>query len=181
MRSRCRPKGWAESIGFRWPTPGDASVLRASSPRPDQGGSVKPLMQADFVSGAWCNVVAPQSDFDRRRFAPSVALANPTTPASADADLRPLVAPASVPSPPIGGSADAGGSHVPLAPTRAPSRRWWSAYTDDGGRSEFPLEPPSFATQWWAARRPFIVSKDSSVALPLIRVSQTLSRAGRYV
>ncbi len=176
---RCRPMVWAESIGFRWPTPERASGQRASSPRPDQGGSVKASCRPTFVSGSCRLEVAPQSDFDRRRFTQSDAFANPTTPASAAADLRPSVAPASVPSPPIGGSADAGGSHETSSPTRAPSRRWWSAYTDDGGRSEFPLEPPSFASLWWAVSRPSIDSKDSTVALPPIRVSQTLSRAGR--
>jgi hypothetical protein len=182
MRDRCRPMVWAESIGFRWPTPGYASGQRASSPRPDQGGSVKASCRPTFVSGCSRLEVAPQSDFDRRRFTQSDAFANPTTPASAAADLRPSVASASVPSPPTGGSADAGGSHVPLAPTRAPSRRWWSAYTDDdGGRSEFPLGPPSFASRWRASERPLIGFKDSTVALPLIRVPQALSRAGRNV
>ena len=180
--NRCRPMVWAESIGFRWPTPGYASGQRASSPRPDQGGSVKASCRPTFISESCRLEVAPQSDFDRRRFTQSDAFANPTTPASAAADLRPSVSPASVPSPPAGGSADAGGSHVPLAPTRSPSSRWWSAYTDDdGGRSEFPLEPPSFASLWMAVARPSTNRKDSTVALPLFRVPQALSRAGRYV
>ena len=165
---------WAERVGFQWPTPGYASGQRASSPRPDQGGSVKASCRPTFISGSCRLEVAPQSDFDRRRFTQSDAFANPTTPASA-------VANAPVPSP-LCGSADAGGSHVPLAPTRSPSSRWWSAYTDDdGGRSEFPLEPPSFASLWWASQRPFIGLKDSIVALPLTRVSQALSRPGRYM
>lgn len=164
---------WAERIGFQWPTPGDASGQRASSPRPDQGGSVKASCRPTFVSERSGLEVAPQSDFDRRRFAASYAFANPTTPASA-------VANAPVPSP-LCGSADAGGSHETSSPTRSPASRWWSAYTDDGVRSEFPLEPPSFAYLWWAVERPPIDWKDSTVALPLFRVSQSLSRAGRYV
>ena len=172
--NRCRPKGWAENIGFRWPTPRATSGQRASSPRPDQGGSVKASCRPTFAFGSSVKVVAPQSDFDRRRFASSVAFANPTTPASA-------VANAPVPSP-LCGSADAGGSHVPAAPTRTPARRWWSAYTDDdGGRSEFPLEPPSFATLWWAATRPSTDRKNSTAALPPFHVSQALSRAWRGV
>jgi len=180
--NRCRPMVWAESIGFRWPTPERASGQRASSPWPDQGGSVKASCRPTFVSGGPRSEVALQSDFDRRRFTQSGAFANPTTPASAAADLRPLVAPASVPSPAVAGSADAGGSHVPPAPTRAPARRWWSAYTDDdGGRSEFPLEPPSFATLWWAVARPFTLLNDPTVALPLFRASQALTQGGRYM
>ena len=180
--NRCRPMVWAERVGFRWPTPGYASGQRASSPRPDQGGSVKASCRPTFVSGSCRLEVAPQSDFDRRRFTQSDAFANPTTPASADADFRPSVSPASVSSPANAGSADAGGSHMTPSPTRTPPRRWWSAYTDDdGGRSELPLEPPSFASLWWAAERPFIVLKDSTVALPLIRDPQALSRGGRYV
>jgi hypothetical protein len=182
MRHRCRPMVWAEKVGFRWPTPERASGQRASSPRPDQGGIVKASCRPTFISGSSRLEVTPQSDFDRRRFTQSDAFANPTTPASAAADLRPSVSPASVPSPPAGGSADAGGSHVPLAPTRAPSSRWWSAYTDDdGGRSEFPLEPPSFASLWWAVRRPSIDWKDSIVTLPLTHVSRALSSPGRYM
>jgi hypothetical protein len=182
MRTRCRPMVWAESIGFRWPTPGNASGQRASSPRPDRGGIVKASCRPTFVSGSCRLEVAPQSDFDRRRFTQSDAFANPTTPASAAADFRPSVSPASVPSPPAGGSADAGGSHVTPSPTRSPTSRWWSAYTDDdGGRSEFPLEPPSFASLWWTAMRPFIVLKDSTVAFPLVRVSQAHSQTGRYM
>lgn len=172
--SRCRPIVWAEAIGFQWPTPGDASSHRASSPRPDQGGSVKASCRPTFVSASCRLEVAPQSDFDRRRFTASDAFANPTTPASA-------VANAPVPSP-LCGSADAGVSHVPLAPTPSPSSRWWSAYTDDdGGPREFPLGPPSFAPLWRAVTRPFIVLKDSTVALPLIRDPQALPRAGRYM
>jgi hypothetical protein len=170
---KCRPKGWAESIGFQWPTPGQASSPRASSPRPDQGGSVKPSCRPTFVSEFGLIEVAPQSDFDRRRLASSNAFANPTTPASA-------VASATVPSPPASGSADAGGSHETRSPTRAPTSRVWSASADDdGGRSEFPLEPPSFAAQWWAVKRPSSDWKDSAVDLPLFRVSQALSRRRR--
>ena len=180
--NRYRPKGWAESVGFRWPIPGGASGQRASSPQPDQGGSVKASCRPTSAFGNLVKVVALQSDFDRRRFASSVAFANPTTPASAVADLRPSVSPAAVPSPAVAGSADAGGSHVPAAPTRAPARRWWSAYTDDdGGRSEFPLEPPSFAPLWWAVSRPLVVLNDSTAALPSLRVSQAPTRGGRYM
>lgn len=169
---RGRPLVWSEAVGFQWPTLGDASSHQASSPRPDQGGSVKASCRPTIVSGCWRIVVDPQSDFDRRRLATSRAFANPTTPASA-------VANAPVPSP-YSGSADAGGSHVPAAPTRAPTSRWWSASADDdGGRSEFPLEPPSFAALWWAVARPSISLQDSEVALPIFRVSQALSRAGR--
>ena len=178
---RSRPMLWAKGVGFHWPTVACASGRRASSPCPDQGGSVKASCRPTFVSGSFRLDVAPQSDFDRRRFTLSDTFANPTTPASAVADFRPSVSPAPVPSPPAGGSADAGGSYVSSSPTRAPSSRWWSAYTDDGGRSEFPLEPPSFASLGWAVKRPSIDWKDSTVALPLVHVSQALSRAGRYV
>ena len=179
--SRSRPIAWAERVGFHWPTVAFASGLRASSPCPDQGGSVKASCGPTFVSGSCRLEVAPQSDFDRRRFTSSDAFANPTTPASAVADFRPSVSPAPVPSPPARGSADAGGLHVTLSPTRAPASRWWSVYTDDGGRSEFPLEPPSFASLWWAVARPSIDWKDLTVALPFNHVSQALSRAGRYM
>ena len=174
------PKVLAEGVGFHWPTVACASGRRASSPCPDQGGSLKALMQADFVSEIVQAVIAPQSRFDRRRLASSDAFANPTTPASAVADFRPSVSPAPVPSP-LCGSADAGGSHVTPSPTRSPSSRWWSAYADDGGRSEFPLEPPSFASLWWAVIRPAIDWKRPIVALPLARVSQALSSPGRYM
>lgn len=171
---RGRPLVWAAAVGFQWPTVRDASGHRASSPQPDQGGSVKASCRPTFASEIWRIVVAPQSDFDRRRLATSLAFANPTTPASA-------VTCVPVPSP-YSGSADAGGSHVPLAPTRAPTSRWWSASADDdGGRSEFPLEPPSFATLWWAVSRPLISLDSSEPALPPCRVSQALSRARRYV
>ena len=179
---RCRPKGWAESVGFQWPIPRSASGQRASSPRPDQGGRVKASYRPTSVSGSSVNVVAPQSDFDRRRFTSSGAFANPTAPASAVADLRPSVSPAAVPSPAVAGSADTDGSHVPAAHTRAPATRWRSAYTDDdGGRSEFPLEPPSFATPGWAVTRPFSLFNDSTVALPLFRVSQAHTQGGRHM
>jgi hypothetical protein len=178
---RRRPMLWAESIGFQWPTRGNASGQRASSPRPDQGGSVKASCGPTFVSGSYRLKVAPQLDFDRRRFTQSGAFANPTTPASAIADFRPSVAPALVPSP-LCCSADAGGSHVTSSPTRSPSSRWWSVYTDDdGGRLEFPLEPPSFASLWWAVPRPSIDWKDSVVALPFTHVSQARSSPGRYM
>lgn len=173
------PKVLAEGVGFHWPTVACASGLRAFSPCPDQGGSLKALMQADFVSGLNDVVIAPQSRFDRRRLVQANAFTNPTTPASAVADFRPSVSPAPVPSP-LCGSADAGGSHVPAAPTRAPASRWWSAYADDGGRSEFPLEPPSFAALRMTAERSLIHWNDSVVALPRIRVSQARSWAGRY-
>lgn len=176
--TRYGPKVWAEAIGFHWPTVLDASGLRASSPCPDQGGSLKALMQADFVYGLNDVVIAPQSRFDRRRLATAGAFANPTTPASAVADFRPPVSPAAVPSL-LRCSADAGGSHVTLSPTPSPASRWWSAYADDGGRSEFPLEPPSFASYGMTAPRSLYDWKDSVVALPLNHASQTHSRAGR--
>jgi hypothetical protein len=177
--NRSRPKVLAEGAGFHWPTVAFASGLRASSPHPDQGGSLKALMQADFVSEIVAWVIDLQSRFDRRRLAQSEAFANPTTPASAVADfLRYRGSPAPVPSP-LCGSADAGGSHVTSSPTRSPTSRWWSAYADDGGRSEFPLEPPSFASWGMAAARPLIDWKGSVAALPPVRVSQARSRAGR--
>lgn len=176
---RYGPKVLAEGVGFHWPTVLTASGRRASSPCPDQGGNLKALMQANFVSKSAPLVIALQSRFDRRRLAQAVAFANPTTPASAVADFRPTVSPAAVPSP-LCGSADAGGSHETSSPTRAPTSRWWSAYADDGGRSEFPLEPPSFASLRRTAKRSLIDWKDSVVALPHFRVSQARSRAGRY-
>lgn len=168
---RYGPKVLAEGAGFHWPTVAFASGLRASSSCPDQGGSLKALMQADSVSKVVAWVIALQSRFDRRRLAQAVAFANPTTPASAVTD-------ATVPSP-YSGSADAGCSHVTSSPTRSPASRWWSAYADDGGRSEFPLEPPSFASLWRTAKRSLIDWKGSVVALPPFRVSQARSRDGR--
>lgn len=174
--NRYGPMVLPESVGFHWPTVAYASGLRASSPCPDQGGSVKASCRPTFVSECFRWEVAPQSAFDRRRFASSDAYTNPTTPASAVTDFRPSVGPVPVPSPPAGGSADAGGSHETSSPTRAPASRWWSAYTDDdGGRSEFPLEPPSFASLWWAVPRPSIDWKASIAALPLIHASQALT------
>ena len=166
--TRCRPRGLAESVGFRWPTLGAASALRTSSPRTDQGGSVKASCRPTFLSEFRCAVVAPQSDFDRRRFAPADASANPTTPASAGDDSSLSVAPPPVPSPPDGVSADAVAEHEPAAPTRTPASRWWSAYTDDVGRSEFPLDkPPSFAPQGPVV----ITTGDREVASPSFRES----------
>jgi hypothetical protein len=174
-----RPKGWTEAIGLRWPILPESSGQRASSPQPDQGGIVKASCRPTSVSQFSLMVVAPQSDFDRRRFASSRACANPTAPASAVADFRPSVSPAAVPSPAGAGSAAADASHVPAAPTRAPATRWRSAYTDDGRRSEFPLEPPSFAPLWWAASRPLHDLHDSTAALPSGRDPQAPTRAGR--
>jgi hypothetical protein len=134
---RCRPQVLAKGVGFQWPTAGafgsPASSSRASSPPLDQGGTLENLMQ-----GIWQH----RSHSPHNRFstvvvlASSCGLANPTTPASAVGDRRPLVAPSTVPSG-LCPLADAGGSQVPPAPTRPPARRGWSAYADDGGRSEF--------------------------------------------
>jgi hypothetical protein len=180
---RCWPVVRADRVGFRWPTvatSGDASSIRASSPRTDQGGSLKTLMQADSVSERTSCGIAPQSGFDCRRLAPATASANPTTPASAGADCSLRFAPAPVPSSASADSADAGASHVLFAPTRSPSRRRWSAYADDSGRSEFPLEPPSFAARWWAVPRPFR-GLDLPVVLQPFCVSQAFSGARRHL
>lgn len=138
----------------------------------DQGGTLENLMQ-----GIWQH----PSHSPHNRFSTVVvlasanALANPTTPASAVDDRRPLVAPSTVPAG-LRPLADAGGSQVPSAPTRPPARRGWSAYADDSGRSEFPLEPPSFAPRWWAAAPPAIVG-DVTVARPAKRPSYAVPEA----
>jgi hypothetical protein len=168
--SRYRPKGLAKGVGFQRPT---ASGLRASSPRPDQGGIVETLIQASFISGSSLSCIAPESGFDRRRLAQALAIANPTTPASAGA------CPAPVPSHASARSADAAASHEPSAPTRPSARRGWSAYADDGGRSEFPLEPPSFAPEGEVRKNASSAAADLAVALQLFRVSQAFSGARR--
>ncbi len=175
--ARSWPLVWSLGVGLQWPTlPHTAplSSLRASSPSLDQGGIVKTLMQASFSSKERTVIVlTPQSGFDRRR----LAVANPTTPASAAGDFRLSDSPPSVPSL---CSADAAGSQVPLAPTRSSPSRVWSAYADDGERSAFPLEPPSFALFGWRPRYrgAFASLENLAVALPLFRVSQAFSRAG---
>ena len=171
--SRCGPKVLAEAAGFQRPTV-------SLGLRPGQGGSVKALMQAAFRSGpASAEVGTPQSGFDRRRLATPEGSANPTTPASAAGDCSLRFAPPTVPSPALAGSADATVSHVPAAPTRPAARRWWSAYADDGGRSEFPLEPPSFAPGWWPVKRASISLDGSSAALRSKRPSEALPEARR--
>lgn len=176
---------WSDAVGFQWPTPPpwpttQASRLRASSPRPDQGGISKPSYGGSAPhSSPSPGAFTPQSGFACRRLASLDHFANPTTPASAAGDVRPSDSPPSVPSL---CSADAAGSQVPLAPTRSSTSRVWSAYADDRERSAFPLEPPSFALRW----RPrfggaFASLENSSVALRHFRVSQAFSEAGRYV
>ncbi len=171
------PKEWAKRVGFHKPTvrparPHIASSSRASSPQLDQGGTLENLMQ-----GIW----QQRGHSPHNRFSTVVVLAsasvlaNPTTPASAVDDKRPLVLPSTVPAG-LRPLADAGGSQVPAAPTRPHARRGWSAYADDSGRSEFPLEPPSFAPRWWVATPPAIVS-DRQVAGPAQRPSYAVSEA----
>jgi hypothetical protein len=164
-------------VGFHKPTarlvrPHIASSSRASSPPLDQGGRLENLMQ-----GIWQQ--RGHSPHNRVStvvgLAQAYAFANPTTPASAVDDRRPLVAPSTVPAG-LRPLADAGGSQVPAAPTRPPARRGWSAYADDSGRSEFPLEPPSFAPRWWAAAPPAIVG-DVTVAGPAKRRPYAVSEA----
>ena len=168
------PKGWAKTVGFHKPAvrpvrPHITSSSRASSPPLDQGGRVENLMQ-----GIW----QQRSHSPHNRFstvvglASSSVLANPTTPAAAVVDP---FGPPTVPSG-LRPSADAGVSQVPTAPTRPLARRGWSAYADDSGRSEFPLEPPSFAPRWWAAAPPPIVG-DQQVAGPAKRPSYAVLEA----
>jgi len=177
--SRCGPKVLAEGVGLQWPTAGAfgslASSPRASSPRLDQGGSVKTLIRGISAFRGF----TPQSGFDCRRLAPPNGFANPTTPASAVGDRSLLLAPPTVPAADKSALAGAAGSHVPAAPTRPAARRWWSAYADDSGRSEFPLEPPSFAPEWWPAERASISLQDLAVVLRSIRVSTAFSGARR--
>ena len=171
------PKEWAKAVGFHKPAvrpdgPHIASSSRASSPPLDQGGTLENLMQGIWQLGSH----SPHNRFSTVVVLASAnALANPTTPASAVDDRRPLVAPSTVPAGlrPLAG---AGGSQVPSAPTRPPARRGWSAYADDSGRSEFPLEPPSFAPRWWAAAPP-LLSGDVTVAGPAKRPSYAVSEA----
>ena len=168
------PKEWAKGAGFHKPTvrpvrPHIASSSRALSPPLDQGGRLENLMQ-----GIW----QQRGHSPHNRFSTVVVLAsanvlaNPTTPAAAVVDP---FGPPTVPSG-LRPSADAGVSQVPTAPTRPLARRGWSAYADDSGRSEFPLEPPSFAPRWWAAAPPSIVG-DLLVAGPAKRPSYALSEA----
>ncbi len=172
------PKEWAKTVGFHKPTvrparPHIASSSRASSPPLDQGGRLENLMQ-----GIW----QQRGHSPHNRFstvvglAQAFALANPTTPASAVDDRRPLVLPSTVPAG-LRPTADAGGSQVPSAPTRPPARRGWSAYADDSGRSEFPLEPPSFAPGGWAAAPPLLIVGDQMVAVPAKRPSYAVPEA----
>lgn len=183
--SRCGPKVLAEGVGLQWPTAGAfgslASSPRASSPRLDQGGSVKTLIRGFCFRTPDPSRLAftLHSGFDRRRLAPPTGSANPTTPASAVGDRSPLFAPPTVPAG-LRPLADAGVSHVPSAPTRPAARRWWSAYADDSGRSAFPLEPPSFAPEWWPAERASISLEDLAVVLRSIRASVALSGARRH-
>lgn len=158
--SRCRPQVLAKGVGFQRPTP-SASSPRASSPWPEQGGSVKTLIQRTLSRPRNSAVSPPQSGFNRRRLAPLGGSANPTTPASAG--LR-RFATRPVPSG-LRPSADAAGSHVPAALTHPLARRRWSAYADDVGRSAFPLEPPSFAPKGLPATRAQISWNGSSAAL----------------
>jgi hypothetical protein len=168
------PKGWAKAAGFHKPTvrpvrPHIASSSRALSPPLDQGGRLENLMQ-----GIW----QQRGHSPHNRFSTVVVLAsanvlaNPTTPAAAVVDP---FGPPTVPSG-LRPSADAGVSQVPTAPTRPLARRGWSAYADDSGRSDFPLEPPSFAPRWWAAAPPPIVG-DQQVAGPAKRPSYAVSEA----
>ena len=175
--SRYRPQVLAERVGFQRPTPTGAfgslaSSPRASSPHLEQGGSVETLIRRTWHGIGWLKGGSPQSGSDRRRLAPPIGSANPTTPASAGhrrSATRPV---------PLGlrPSADAAGSHVPAAPTHPLARRRWSADADDGGRSVFPLEPPSFAPEGVAATRPATSwHGSSSVALRWIGVPTALS------
>ncbi len=177
--SGCRPKLLADGVGFQRPTVGAAgsvaSSLRASSPCLDQGGSVKTLIRGICPHPSIPQpAFTPQSDFDCRRLASPAGSTNPTTPASAVGDRSLSFAPPTVPSG-LRLLADATVSHVPAAPTRPAARRRWSAYADDSGRSEFPLEPPSFAPEWWPARRALMLDA-LLVALRSIRVSEAISR-----
>ena len=175
-------------VGFQWPTLGPSPIspptsrLRASSPRLDQGGIVKTLMQgASLLLESNYSVSTPQSGFDRRRLASAFAFAAPTTPASAGPETSLPVILGPVPSL-VPHSADAAASHVPLAPTRTTASRVWSAPADDDGeRSEFPLEPPSFAL--WrrpALKRAITNYQDLSVALLCDRQSLAISGPRRY-
>jgi hypothetical protein len=168
---RCRPKGWAESIGFRWPTlwPTPTSRLRASSPRHEQGGRVETLMRRSYFEASCREDFQPQSGFDGRCLASTKRLANPTTPASAGRDPRLSSGRLPVPSArhPAVASADAASSHFrQVGTTRHCAKRVWSAYAADPGRSEFPLGPPSLAPHTEeAATRRYFVENDSSVVL----------------
>ena len=168
------PKEWAKTVGFHKPAvrparPHIASSSRALSPPLDQGGRVENLMQ-----GIW-----PQRGHSPHNrlstvvgLASASCLADPTTPAAA------VVDPIGSPTVPSGlrPSADAGVSQVPTAPTRPLARRGWSAHADDSGRSEFPLEPPSFAPGGWAAAPPLVFG-DHRVAGPVKRPSYAISEA----
>jgi hypothetical protein len=163
--SRCRPQGLAETVGFQRPTLTGAfgslaSSPRASSPRLEQGGRLETLIQRTSYPTVCIEDCSPQSGFDRRRLAPPNGSANPTTPASAG---HRRLATRPVPSG-LSPSADAAGSHVPAAPTHPLARRRWSAYADDGGRSAFPLEPPSFAPEGLPATRASI----SLISAPVV-------------
>ncbi len=169
--TRCRPKVWAERVGFQWPTP-HASSRRASSPRLEQGGRLETL-----IRGIWmqASCLTPQSGFDCRRLAPPGGFTNPTTPASADVDHSLSLAPPPVPSVAAAPSADARVLHVPAAPARPFARRRWSAYADDSGRSAFPLEPPSVAPEGEPAERASISLGGLAVAFRKIFGSATVS------
>jgi hypothetical protein len=182
--TRCRPKGWAESIGFRWPTlwPTPPSRLRASSPRHEQGGRVETLMRRSCLSTSLPSALQPQSGFDGRRLASTQRLANPTTPASAARDTRLPSGPLPVPCArhPAVASADAAGSHFRhVGTTRLSARRVWSAYAADPGRSVSPLTSSFAPQEWKAATRLYIICVDSSVVLRPKPHLPALSRARR--
>ena len=153
------PLEWPKGVGFHKPAvrrpgrPHYTTRQRALSPRLVQGGSIEILMQ-----GIWPN----RSHSPHNLLSIVVGLTppcgstHPTTPTSTLIDHSRPLGPTRVPSG-LCPSVDAGVSQVPVAPAR-PTARWrWSAVADDRGRSEFPLEPPSFAALRWAAMPPFIL------------------------
>ena len=173
------PQEWAKGVGFHKPTVGGLTPptlpsQRALSPRLGQGGRVETLMQ-----GIWPR----RGHSPHNRISTVVGLeplpyglpfSNPTTPAAAVVDP---FGPPTVPSG-LRPSADAGVSHVPSAPTRPLARRGWSAYADDCGRSEFPLEPPSERPKGGRLRRPLILD-DQRIAKRAERPFWGLSAARR--
>jgi hypothetical protein len=175
---RCRPQVLADAVGLRWPARSglQASSPRASSPRLEQGGTLENLMQ-----GIWQH----RSHSPHNRFSTVVVLAlpngfaNPTTPAPAVDDRRPMVTPSTVPSGHCP-SADAWGSQVPATPTRPVAERGWSAYADDSGRSAFPLEPPSFAPHRWSFQGRPSLSDGQSAVQGTRRLSTAGSAARRH-
>jgi hypothetical protein len=181
-RKHCGPKVLPATVGYRKPTVDGAcrsiaSVRRASSPRPEQGGRVETLMQRSWLSTSCASLLQPQSGFDGRRLASTSGLANPTTPASAGRDPRLSSGPLPVPSArhPADASAVAAVSHMPAASIRLSARRVWSAYAADPGRSEFPLEPPSLAPRRKPLPGASMLLNDSLVASRPSLHSGTLS------